>query len=102
MKRPAATADRSFCDNQVEKYQNVYSFRLVKDVILAPGINIRRVPVCGRNFEYMSEDLTLPYAQDELICEVLRVKPETGDEGGESGFHGKMEGQGESHCLGLV
>ncbi len=33
------------------------------DVILGPGINIKRTPVCGRNFEYFSED---PFVSGEL------------------------------------
>ncbi len=39
-----------------------------KDVILGPGINIKRTPLCGRNFEYMSED---PYLVSEMTVPLI-------------------------------
>lgn len=37
-------------------------------VVLGPAINIKRSPLCGRNFEYMSED---PYLAGEMSAEYV-------------------------------
>ena len=44
-------------------------------ILLGPGVNIYRYPLCGRNFEYMGED---PYLASEMACNYIEGVQEKG------------------------
>lgn len=44
------------------------SIALNVDIVLGPGVNMKRTPVCGRNFEYFSED---PFLAGEMAASLI-------------------------------
>ena len=66
---PAACATASSFDRELMNYMGKLLGKECRaehvSVLLGPAVNIKRSPLCGRNFEYMSED---PYLTGELAA----------------------------------
>jgi beta-glucosidase len=62
----------SFDEELLEEYGKMLGEECAQagvDVLLGPGVNTKRSPLCGRNFEYYSED---PYLSGKLASAYIR------------------------------
>lgn len=69
---PAATVANSWDEELAEmigKALGAEASTQEVNVLLGPGLNIKRSPLCGRNFEYFSED---PYLAGKLAAAYIR------------------------------
>ena len=64
----AATWDRSLAALYGQSVGEEALYR-GKNVLLGPGVNIARTPLCGRNFEYMGED---PYLAGQMAAPYIQ------------------------------
>jgi beta-glucosidase len=64
----AATWDRSLA-RKVGEGLGLDSRARGVGILLGPGVNIYRSPLCGRNFEYFGED---PFLTSEIACEYIQ------------------------------
>ena len=68
----AATVANSWNEELAEKIGEYLGAEAVEqkvNVLLGPGINMKRNPLCGRNFEYFSED---PYLAGKMAAGYIR------------------------------
>lgn len=68
----AATVANSWDESLGEQIGNALGEEaraLQVDVLLGPGLNIKRSPLCGRNFEYFSED---PYLSGKMAASYIK------------------------------
>ena len=68
---PAATSSCSWDEDLLKQEGEAMGQECLKEkvsTILGPGTNIKRAPVCGRNFEYFSED---PYLAGKCSASVI-------------------------------
>ena len=81
----------TFNDELVEELYSITSRELRRnrvDALLGPGINIHRHPLCGRNFEYISED---PFLTGKMGAAQIRGLTTVGTTGTIKHFCGKNQ-----------
>lgn len=61
--------------NELGKTLGAECHALKVDVLLGPGVNIKRSPLCGRNFEYFTED---PYLSGVMAASLINGVQSTG------------------------
>lgn len=61
--------------NELGKALGAECHDLKVDVLLGPGVNIKRSPLCGRNFEYFTED---PYLSGVMAASLINGVQSTG------------------------
>ncbi len=69
---PAATFACSYDNELIERVGKAIAKECKSkdvDILLGPGFNIKRSPLCGRNFEYYSED---PYVSGSLAASFVK------------------------------